>query len=153
MRSIVESIEIAAPASRIFTALTDDRALLAWWTEPGSCVSTKWKLEAVPGGAWISRWRWEDGREFAIGGTVLELDPPRLLVYDWWDERYPGMPRTTVRYELSPTANGTLVTVTHWGFGAQRPDLADYSSGWSRVLEKLCNHTSSGSSSGTAPEQ
>ncbi|HEY7233272.1 MAG TPA: SRPBCC domain-containing protein [Gemmatimonadaceae bacterium] len=143
-RRIVEQIEIAAPAARIFEALTEPAQLLAWWGDRSSFPSTHWELDPRVGGKWLSRWRGTDGSTFALGGEILALDPPRLLSYSWWDERYPGLPPTTVRYELTPAPTGTLVTMTHDGFDDVRADFDDYNGGWSTVMRKLRAHAESG---------
>jgi uncharacterized protein YndB with AHSA1/START domain/catechol 2,3-dioxygenase-like lactoylglutathione lyase family enzyme len=143
-RRIVEVIEIAAPPARVFAALTDPVQLLAWWGDRHTFPSTHWELDARVGGRWLSRWRAPNGATFALGGEVLEIDPPRLLVYSWWDERYPDLPRTAVRYELTTTATGTRVTLTHDGFNADRADFDDYNGGWSSVMRSLRAHAEAG---------
>jgi uncharacterized protein YndB with AHSA1/START domain/catechol 2,3-dioxygenase-like lactoylglutathione lyase family enzyme len=139
-RDIREHIEIAALPSRVFEALTEPAQLLAWWGDRRTYPSTHWELDPRAGGQWLSRWRAPDGAGFALGGEIVAIDPPRLLVYTWWDERYPGLPLTTVRYELSATPTGTLVTMTHSGFEDDRDDFADYKGGWSTVMRKLRAH-------------
>lgn len=143
-REIVEQIEIAAPPSRVFEALTDPAQLLAWWGDRATYPSTHWELDPRAGGRWLSRWRAPDGSSFTLGGEILALDPPRLLAYSWWDERYPGLPLTTVRYELAPTPAGTLLTLRHSGFDATRTDFDDYNGGWSEVTRRLRAHAESG---------
>lgn len=143
-REIVEQIEIAAPPGRVFEALIDPAQLLAWWGDRGTYPSTHWELDPRVGGAWRSRWRAPDGSSFSLGGEILALDPPRLLVYSWWDERYPGLPLTTVRYDLVPTESGTLLTVRHTGFDGMRGDFDDYNGGWSEVTRRLRAHAESG---------
>ena len=143
-RQIVEQIDIAAPPARVFAALTNPTQLLAWWGDRTTFPSTHWEIDPRVGGKWLSRWRGPDGASFALGGEILELDPPRLLAYSWWDERYPNLPLTTVRYELVPTAAGTRLTVTHSGFDGDRSDFDDYNSGWSTVVAKLRRHVEGG---------
>ena len=142
-RRIVEQIEIAAAPSRVFQALTEPAQLLAWWGDRRACPSTHWELDPRVGGTWLSRWRAPDGACFALGGEVIAIDPPRLLAYTWWDERYPHLPLTTVRYELTKTANGTLVRMTHDGFDDLRADFDDYNGGWSEVMRHLRAHAES----------
>jgi uncharacterized protein YndB with AHSA1/START domain len=139
-RRIVEEIEIVAPPARVFAALTDPVQLLAWWGDRRTFPSMHWELDARVGGQWLSRWRGPDGATFALGGEILAIDPPRVLAYSWWDERYPGLPHTTVRYELTATATGTRVTLTHDGFDANRADFDDYNGGWSSVMRSLRAH-------------
>jgi uncharacterized protein YndB with AHSA1/START domain len=49
-RRIVEQIEIAAPPSRVFAALTDPAQLLAWWGNRATFPSTHWELDPRVGG-------------------------------------------------------------------------------------------------------
>ena len=143
-RRIVERIEITASSERVFEALTDPAQLLAWWGDRASFPSTEWQLDPRVGGKWLSRWRGPGGASFTLGGEIIELVSPRLLVYSWWDERFPGLPPTTVRYELASTPAGTLVTVTHDGFDGVRADFDDYNGGWSTVMRRLRAHAESG---------
>lgn len=137
-KTITESARVNAPIDRVFAALTTPAELLQWWTDPMLCVSTEWEMDLRVGGIWRSRWRWTaDGKEFELGGTVLEVDAPRLLVVTWVDERYRGVPATTVRYELTPLGDATEVRVIHSGFDDVRADFDDYNGGWSSVLAKV----------------
>jgi uncharacterized protein YndB with AHSA1/START domain len=70
-----------------------------------------------------------DGRDFAVTGEYLEVDPPRLLVQTW----VAGEVKTTVRWELTPTKQGTLVKIRHSGFAAH-PEVAKSYRGWPRML-------------------
>ena len=42
-----------------------------------------------------------------------------------------------VRWELTPMASGTRVTVTHSGLAEDPEARKDYGGGWSGVIEKL----------------
>jgi uncharacterized protein YndB with AHSA1/START domain len=141
-RQIVESIDVAAPAECVFRALTDPEALMAWWSEPTQYPATHWEMDLRPGGTWLSRWKnLADGSEFELGGVVLELRAPHLLVVSWWDDRYPGLDQTTVRYEIEQLPHGgSRLRVTHSGFDATRLDFDDYNGGWSQVLSSLRRH-------------
>jgi uncharacterized protein YndB with AHSA1/START domain len=141
-RQIVEWIDIAATPECVFRALTEPKALLAWWGDPTAYPATHWEMDLRPGGKWLSRWKnLADGTEFELGGEVLEVRAPHLLVVSWWDERYPGLEHTTVRYEVERLANGgSRVRVTHMGFDSARPDFDDYNGGWSMVLSSLRRH-------------
>jgi uncharacterized protein YndB with AHSA1/START domain len=96
-RQIVESIDIAASPDCVFRALTEPEALLAWWGDPTSYPATHWEMDLRPGGKWLSRWKdLAAGTEFELGGEVLEIRAPHLLVVSWWDDRYPGLePRSS----------------------------------------------------------
>jgi uncharacterized protein YndB with AHSA1/START domain len=141
-RQIIESIDIAAPAERVFRALTEPAELLVWWGDPAAYPATHWEMDLRPGGKWLSRWKnLAEGTEFELGGEVLEVRAPHLLVVSWWDERYPGLDHTTVRYEIERLpSGGSRVRVTHSGFEDARPDFDDYNGGWSMVTAKLRAH-------------
>ena len=77
-------------------------------------------------------------QEFEAHGEVLEYVPPRLLVWSWianW-HAHPAHP-TVVRWELTPTGNGTRVRVTHIGLTQEPVSRKDYKSGWQGVLRLL----------------
>jgi len=71
-------------------------------------------------------------------GEVLELDPPRRLVYSWgWegsDEVPPGS--TIVEYELLPEGDGTRVRLTHSDLPS-RESLERHAHGWDHYLARL----------------
>ena len=76
--------------------------------------------------------------EFKCHGEILELDPPRLLVYTWIANWHEDKARpTVVRWELAPVGKGTHVKVTHSGLAQENVARRDYSGGWPDVLEKL----------------
>jgi uncharacterized protein YndB with AHSA1/START domain len=142
--AIVSEIEIAAPAERVFQALTRPDELSRWFSSP-DCPVKFWKMDARLGGRY--HYATEQGTvvvngvsEFDCRGEILEYDPPRLLVYTWianWHDDKSR--RTTVRWELTPTKTGTLVKVTHSGLAQEEAARKDYSGGWPGVLEMLKN--------------
>ena len=135
--TIVESVEIEAPPERIFRALTEPGELCSWWRDASASASSSWEIEPKVGGRWRSRWRLKSGEEFVIGGEILAIDAPRLLMYSWRDERFPETGETTVRYDIERTPTGSKVTVTHTGFGRVTEGFLDYADGWRGVLHLL----------------
>ena len=110
--AFVTEIEIAAPPSRVFQALTDRAQALQWGAANGF-ETTQWEMDLRPGGQWRSVSRELKGagtaKDFDHHGEILEIDPPRLLCYSWfanWHE-IPSH-RTVVRWELTPTKLGTI---------------------------------------------
>jgi uncharacterized protein YndB with AHSA1/START domain len=144
--AVVSEIEIAAPAERIFQALTSSGELASWFTNP-SCPAKSWEIEARPGG----RYSYETDKgpvvvngicEFECHGEILEIDPPRLLVYTWIANWHDDKKRSTiVRWELTPTDDGTHVRVTHSGLAQEDAARKDYSNGWPGVLAMLKDFT------------
>jgi len=140
--SIVSEIQIAAPPERVFKALTDAGELRCWFGSP-ECPLKSWDMDARLGG----KYRYSTEKEtlvvngvseFECHGEIIEYDPPRLLAYTWlgnWHDDL-NVP-TTVRWELTPAHGGTHVKVTHSGLASLPIARADYSGGWSGVVEML----------------
>lgn len=132
--SIVSEIHIAAPPERVFQALTDPRQVVQWWGGRGAGASyrcTEFAADMRVGGKWRCAGTAGKGR-FEISGEVLEVHPPRLLEITWVSS-WTGKVQTTVRWELEPTAQGTLLRVRHSGFAAH-PELAGSYGGWPNML-------------------
>jgi uncharacterized protein YndB with AHSA1/START domain len=140
--ALVCEIEIGAPPARVFEALTDSAQLIQWFNDP-SCPVKYWKMDARKGGAYS--YATEKGSvvvngvsEFECHGEILEYDPPRVLVYTWIGNWHIDKQReTVVRWDLTPTASGTHVKVTHSGLAQEPAARKDYSGGWPGVLTSL----------------
>ena len=136
-------IEIEATPDRVFRALTDPTELAAWWGSDDMYRTQDWRVDLRPGGKWSARARGADGTSMTIDGEYIEVDPPWRLVYTWrpsWDD----FVLTTVRYDLEPTRTGTRLLVTHTGFGDRDLAATGTGEGWTRVLEWLAEHISTG---------
>ena len=140
--AVVSEIHIAAPPERVFQALIDPLQLKRWFDDE-SCKNKLWEMDARPGGRW--RFLTEKSStpvngvdEFEGHGEVLEIDPPRLLVYTWIANWHTDPKRKTiVRWELAPSSGGTHVKVTHSGLADEAVCRKDYIGGWTGVVEKL----------------
>jgi uncharacterized protein YndB with AHSA1/START domain len=140
--AVVSEIQIAAPPQRVFQAISDPKELIRWFTEE-TCKHKVWEMDARVGG----RWRFQTEKsvhivngidEFEGHGEILEIDPPRLLVYTWianWHAN-PQL-KTIVRWELTPSQGGTLVKVTHSGLAEDDVARKDYTSGWPGMTTAL----------------
>jgi uncharacterized protein YndB with AHSA1/START domain len=141
---VVAEIHIAAPSERVFQAITQPEQLKRWFTD-GECPAKLWEVDARQGGRWRfaghpSAKSLNGTNEFRAGGEILEIDPPRLLVYTWhanWHDD-PSL-ATIVRWEFQPINNGTQVKVTHSGLAKEKVAREDYSGGWVGVLSSLKN--------------
>ncbi|HET9410018.1 MAG TPA: SRPBCC domain-containing protein [Candidatus Sulfotelmatobacter sp.] len=143
--AVISEIDIAAPPERVFRALVERAQAVQWGSNPQFQVIA-WEMDPRPGGKWrfVSReltGKHPLGSEFEHHGEVLEIDPPRLLAITWiasWhaDQNH----RTVVRWELTATADGTHVKLTHSGL-AQIPGACQgYSQGWPGLLQSLRAH-------------
>ena len=105
----------------VWRMLTDSEAL-AQWLAPGS-------IELSTGG--------DVHIDFADSGTtiestVLDLDPPRLLVYSWSSGDEPERP---LRWELTAVQTGTQLSLTLWVPAEE--DIAKACAGFDAHLEML----------------
>lgn len=145
--TIIAEIFIAAPAERVFTAITDPTQLSQWWGQKGMYRITGGYADVRPGGKWYSDGVGADGVTFRVEGEYLEVDPPRLLVHTWNPSYAANPKKTVVRWELEPRSvhglqhsgphkmgTGTVVTIRHSGFAGDVKDANDHGEGWKRVM-------------------
>jgi uncharacterized protein YndB with AHSA1/START domain len=136
--TIVSEIDIAAPIDRVFKAICDEETVRRRSPHLGGAfdmdlrVGGKWRLEMpLP----------KPHRGVTVikhEGEVLELDPPRLLVYTWFANFHSDpQHRSIVRWDLTPTKSGTHVKVTHSGLASEPSACKDYAGGWPGVLEEI----------------
>lgn len=140
--TIVSEIDIAAPAERVFKALSDEGQLQRWFGSP-ECPLKFWKMDARLGGRYS--YETEKGSivvngvsQFRCHGEIVEFDPPRVIAYTWignWHDDPKSS--TVVRWELSKKGTGTHVKVTHSGLADLPVARKDYSGGWPGVVEML----------------
>ena len=130
--AVVSEIHIAAPPERVFQALVDPAHVPEWWGQSGVYRCTSFASDLRPGGKWRSAGLGPDGSPFEVSGQYVEIDRPHLLVYTWIAS-WTGDVQTMVRWELEPTATGTLVRIRHSGLAAH-PELGRSYSGWPRML-------------------
>jgi len=135
--AIVSEIEIATPPGRVFKAITDAKEVLR-----RAPALDAYEMDARFGGQWFLEMRpTQPHHGFDVirhEGEILEIDPPRLLVYTWFANFHDDPKhRSVVRWELTPTPSGTHVKVTHSGLTAEPQARKDYASGWPGVLEDL----------------
>ena len=151
--AVTAEIEVPASPQRVFQALTDPKQLAHWWGSEPTVDQLRFEMDARKGGKYIYECAAKPGIDmgavadvlkrnhathFICRGEVLEIDPPRLLVWSWianWHE-HPEHP-TIVRWELTPSATGTRVRVTHSGLANEPISRKDYGQGWDGVLHLL----------------
>jgi uncharacterized protein YndB with AHSA1/START domain len=131
--TVVAEIHIAAPAERVFAAITDPAQLIQWWGQRELYRGTKWMTDLQPGGKWRCEGVGADGAPFHVSGEYVEVDPPRLVVHTWIAS-YMGDLTTTVRWELKPENGGTRVIIRHSGFASNPEAGKNHGQGWVRVL-------------------
>jgi uncharacterized protein YndB with AHSA1/START domain len=135
--TIVTEIDIAAPAEFVFKGICDAetvrrRAPYLDVFDMDLRVGGKWRLQ-------LTMPKPHHGVSVVKhDGEILEIDPPRLLVYTWFANFHDDPKhRSVVRWELTPTKSGTHVKVTHSGLASEPAARNDYAGGWPGVLEEI----------------
>lgn len=99
------TVDIGAPAEVVFGYFTDSALWAAWWGA-GSTI------EAKPGGRMLIRHN--NGVE--VVGDVLEVDPPRRIVFTYGYATSAQQPKrggSQVTIELEPQGSSTRLRLTH----------------------------------------
>jgi uncharacterized protein YndB with AHSA1/START domain len=141
---IEKTIELKAPVSRVWRALTDHREFGQWFRVrlEGPFVLGQVSRGQItyPGYEHV---RWE--------AVVQKMEPERLFSFTWHpyavdpEEDYTGEPPTLVEFTLEKTVTGTLLRVVEPGFDklpARRRDEAFRMNerGWSAQLGNIAQH-------------
>ncbi len=141
---IEKTIELKAPVSRVWRALTDHEEFGKWFHVrlDGSFVPGQVSRGQItsPGYEHI---RWE--------AVVQKIEPERLFSFTWHpyavdpNEDYTGEPPTFVEFTLTPTASGTLLRLVESGFdkipGKRRFEAFRMNDdGWSDQMENIARH-------------
>jgi uncharacterized protein YndB with AHSA1/START domain len=110
-QSIVHDIVLRHPPERVWRALTESAALSSWLmpTDIQAKVGHEFTFKSDPVPPY-----W-DG---VVRCKVLEVDPPRRLVYTW-----DGMQQmhTVITFELERIPEGTVLRLEHSGFDLSQP--------------------------------
>ncbi|MDZ7887249.1 MAG: SRPBCC domain-containing protein [Mycobacterium sp.] len=137
---ITRSIDIAAPITRVWSALTEADLIAQWFGDSA-------EFEAVAGGTGFFGWT-HHGKHRVL---VAQAEKPRLLVYRWAREAdtdpVPGN-STVVRIELSEIEGGTRLALVESGFEElQNPEAAhaENQGGWTAELGELVEFLTSAS--------
>ena len=145
--SIEKVIELAAPISRVWRALTDHEEFGQWFQV---------KLEGPFEVGEVSRGRITyPGYEHFVWRAVVErMEPESLFSFRWHhndvhpDKDLAGQPTTQVEFRLAETSNGTRLTITETGFSAL-PDprrleiFRQNSDGWDGQVKSIAAHVES----------
>ncbi len=131
--SIVVDYTFAEPPHQVWRALTEPTLLSQWLmmsTDIQPVVGHKFTFREQPRGDW-------DGIVYC---RMLEVDPPRKLVYSWEggsEKDGDTAPRleTTVTWTLTPTpSGGTSLHLVHYGFRPDDHAFEVIGSGWRSML-------------------
>lgn len=147
---IEKRIELKAPVSRVWRALTDYHEFGEWFRVkidgPFVAGQVSRGHMTYPGYEHV---RWE--------AVVQKIEPERLFSFTWphpksFDKTdcppdYSNEPRTLVEFRLEKTATGTLLTVTESGFDKLPADrrldaFRRNDGGWTQQMKNIDAHVS-----------
>ena len=141
---IEKRMELAAPVSRVWRALTDHREFGEWF---------RVELEApfAPGRESRGHITYPGHEHIQWRAVVRDMVPERLFSFTWHPYAiepgvdYSGEAPTLVEFRLEPHGDGTLLTVTESGFDripAHRRDEAFRMNdgGWAEQMQNIKRH-------------
>ena len=141
---IEKTIEIKAPVSRVWRALTDHREFGTWFRvridRPFAAGEVSRGQIAVPG---FEHVKWES--------VIQAIEPERRFAFTWHpyaidpDVDYSGEPSTLVEFILEPIPGGTLLRVTESGFDkiSDKRRLEAFrmnEGGWAKQVQNIKKH-------------
>jgi uncharacterized protein YndB with AHSA1/START domain len=132
---LMHQVNIAAPADRIYEAITTSEGLSSFWV-PGS------RAEAVKGS--VAQFDFGPGAHLEM--RVDELETDRRVGWTCLGD-FPGWAGTTIVWELSAADDGfTSVLFKHEGWAGEmtHEDLAPVNYTWGGVVGRLKAHAETG---------
>ncbi len=146
---IEKRIELDAPVSRVWRAVSDYREFGEWF---------RVKLEGpfAPGKPAHGKLTYPGFESYPFEIVVKEIVPERRFSFTWHpyavDPKvdYASEPSTLVTFELRPSGKGTLLTVTESGFdalpaGQRRLEaFRRNDEGWAQQMQNVADHVRNG---------
>ena len=141
---IEKLVELKAPVSRVWQALTNHEEFGAWFRVK---LDGPFKVGAVTTGTMTysgcDHVKWESLTE--------QMEPERLFVFSWPpsavdpDTEYDAAAKVTVEFRLEPSGTGTRLTITESGFlhfpEAKRLEvLRSNTQGWDMQADNVAAH-------------
>jgi uncharacterized protein YndB with AHSA1/START domain len=141
---IEKRIELKAPLTRVWRALTDHREFGEWF---------RVKLEApfVPGKVARGQILYPGYEHVKWEAVIKEMQPEKLFSFTWHpyavdpNTDYSGETPTLVEFRLQPSGQGTLLVVTESGFDKipahrQIEALRMNDGGWAEQIRNIERH-------------
>ncbi len=141
---IEKRIEVRAPVSRVWRAVTDYREFGTWF---------RVALEGpfVAGREARGRITYPGKEHLMMTITVQRLEPERLFSFTWHpyaidpNTDYSSEAPTLVEFTFEPTPEGTLLTLVESGFDALPPHRRDLAfrmndGGWAIQMQNIAQH-------------
>ena len=150
---IQKRIELKAPLSRVWRALTDYREFGEWFLV---------KLEGpfIEGQVTLGRITYPGYEHVKWEALVQKIEPEKLFSFTWghiksfdpatYSDDYSNAPTTLVEFRLEPTKEGTLLTLTESGFDQLPGDFREEAfrrndGGWTEQIKNIEKHVAKSS--------
>ncbi len=143
--TVRRTIDIAAPISKVWSAVTDPAHISQWFGQASFAGSSAGSLGTLT---------WE-GRD-PIPVRIEAIEPTSMVSYRWGNDDASGVVETELddahstvfTFTLEPVPTGTRLTVVETGFDTTSDPAAnmeDHRGGWDGELDKLVALVESGS--------
>jgi uncharacterized protein YndB with AHSA1/START domain len=141
---IEKTIELKAPVSRVWRALTDHHEFGAWFR-------VKMDGPFVPGKVARGQITYPGYEHLRWEAVIQKMEPERLFSFTWHpyaidpSQDYSAEPPTLVEFTLQKTATGTLLRVVESGFdkipSGRRPEAFRMNDrGWGEQVKNVARH-------------
>ncbi len=144
---VERSIELRAPRSRVWRAVSNPKEFGAWF---GLGESLELVGDFVPGARIAGKWRVEGRDVVEHFCTIDEIEPERMLSFHWVPYEVPAgedhakHQQTRIEFRLEDMAGGTRLTVVESGFAKLPPDKQykrdQNGDGWTLQLQSIAQH-------------
>ncbi len=119
------SVLVRVPPAVAFRAFSED--IDQWWRRGLKYrVAGKRRgiihLEGGVGGRLFESFDTPSGPQIYTTGRITAWEPPERLAFEWRAPNFAAEEKTLVEVTFEESPSGTLVTVTHSGWSAIRPD-------------------------------
>jgi uncharacterized protein YndB with AHSA1/START domain len=126
-----------APPELVFRLWTDPVHAMRWWG-PRDYPLTRIEMDVRPGGLWRGcLTSVEDGEDLWQGGKLLEIDPPRRLVFTFaWEADGERGIETVVSLDFVPEGGKTRMHFRQTPFQSIA-ERDGHNGGWSSCFDRL----------------
>jgi len=112
---INKTLNIDAPASKVWSTLTDPELMKLWMLDFEINITSDWKV-----GSSIKIHGDLHGIKFENKGTILQFEPEKVLEYSYWSSlsQHADVPEnySVITFRLTPIDGKTILTFTQSNF-------------------------------------
>lgn len=126
-----------APPERVFTFVTEESGLLAWWVPEGMTARDP-RLDFTRPGPWSMIVTGPGMGDTTMRGEVTDVDPPHSVELTFVVAYAGGGApmESIVRFELEPDGTGTRFTIVQSGISEEMVVMG-MKRGWPTTLDRL----------------